>query len=43
MVGTVKESTDTRLLRWFSRKVLPVWDGGLRLRTRYLLTSFRRY
>src|SRR4029450_8290151 len=38
-VGPVKKSTETRLPRWLSRKVLHVCDGGLRWRTRYLDTA----
>src|SRR6202453_2436813 len=30
IVGTVKKSTDTSWLMWFSRKVRHVWVGGLR-------------
>ena len=38
MVGTVKKSTETVLWRWFSRKVLQVWDGGFRCGGMYLAT-----
>ena len=38
MVGTVKKSMETICVRWFSRKVRQVCDGGLRQRTMYLLT-----
>src|SRR5271169_3295035 len=38
MVGTVKKSMETIWVRWFSRKVRQVCDGGLWLRTMYLLT-----
>jgi hypothetical protein len=38
-VGTTKKSTQTRLPRWLSRKVLQVCDGGLRWWTRYLDTA----
>ena len=38
MVGTVKKSTDTKLLRWLSKKVRQVCEGGFRWRTMYLFT-----
>src|ERR1017187_1172915 len=38
MVGTVKKSIDTVVLRGFSRKVCQVCEGGFRRRTMYLLT-----
>jgi hypothetical protein len=38
IVGTVKKSTETMVFTWLSRKALQVWEGGLRRRTRYLLT-----
>jgi hypothetical protein len=37
-VGTTKKSTETRLPRWFARKVRQVCDGGFRWRTTYLDT-----
>ena len=37
-VGTTKESTETRLPKWLSRKVRQVCEGGIRRRTRYLET-----
>jgi hypothetical protein len=36
--GRGKKSMETSCVRWFSRKVRQVRDGGLRLRTIYLLT-----
>ena len=37
-VGAVKKSLETVLFIWFSRKVLQVWEGGLRWRTIYFPT-----
>jgi hypothetical protein len=37
-VGTTKKSTETRLPKWFARKVRQVCDGGFRWRTTYLDT-----
>jgi hypothetical protein len=36
--GHRKKSTETMVLTWLFSKVLQVWEGGLRRRTRYLLT-----
>src|ERR1700730_11858234 len=38
MVGTVKKSTETKSLTWFSRKVRQVCEGGVWRRPMYLAT-----
>jgi hypothetical protein len=37
-MGTVKKSTETKLLTWLLRQVRQVCEGGFRRRTRYVLT-----
>jgi hypothetical protein len=43
MGGTVKESTETMVFTWLSRKVRQFWEGGFRRRIIYLLAHLPRH